>query len=404
MKEQWIREGFSNYYVVKKEQKLTYEKNILHYHTLRGLLPCEFRMQDGEEYYYYETGIYTTLKDRINMIDPQLFFAYLIEIFEETESYLMDLDHLKLEAELLFLDKEDRPVLCYLPEYKKNIFEQLRNFLEECIEMVSGNDKKKVRFYYEFHSFLVKEKPNMRQMKEYLEIHMKECREKSDIKEIETPKVFEEAKIEESYGSTTKIKSVVKFICKSLFVIICAGSFCGMIYFFMQILNYGFYYLFVIGLFASAVGIVVGVYGFYKLWKNEKNKNQNVDLFQDKEGHTILLDEKTTLLEDEDKTVLLMEEPMGKLISQLQGSEEILINDSEFIIGSSMEGTDYQINGTGISRRHLRFFRESGEIYCEDLDSTNGVKVNGRKIKKAVLHDGDCIKIGLEEFIFKENE
>ena len=182
MKEQWIREGFSNYYVVKKEQKLTYEKNILHYHTLRGLLPCEFRMQDGEEYYYYETGIYTTLKERINMIDPQLFFAYLIEIFEETESYLMDLDHLKLEAELLFLDKEDRPVLCYLPEYKKNIFEQLRNFLEECIEMVSGNDKKKVRFYYEFHSFLVKEKPNMRQMKEYLEIHMKECREKSDIK------------------------------------------------------------------------------------------------------------------------------------------------------------------------------------------------------------------------------
>ena len=26
LKEQWIREGFSSYYVVKKEQKLTYEK------------------------------------------------------------------------------------------------------------------------------------------------------------------------------------------------------------------------------------------------------------------------------------------------------------------------------------------------------------------------------------------
>ena len=72
MKEQWIREGFSSYYVVDKEQKLTYEKNILRCHTLRCLLPCEFRLQDEKEYYYYETGIYTTLKERINMIDPKL--------------------------------------------------------------------------------------------------------------------------------------------------------------------------------------------------------------------------------------------------------------------------------------------------------------------------------------------
>ena len=47
LKEQWIREGFSSYYVVKKEQKLTYEKNILYNHTLPCLLPCEFRIEDG---------------------------------------------------------------------------------------------------------------------------------------------------------------------------------------------------------------------------------------------------------------------------------------------------------------------------------------------------------------------
>ena len=89
----------------------------------------------------------------------------MIELLEETESYLLNLDHLKLELELLFLDKEDHPVLCYLPEYEKNILEQLRNFLEECIEIISTQDKRKVRFYYEFHSFLVKEKPNIEQMK-----------------------------------------------------------------------------------------------------------------------------------------------------------------------------------------------------------------------------------------------
>ena len=57
LKEQWIREGFSSYYVVKKEQKLTYEKNILYNHTLPCLLPCEFRIEDGEEYYYYDPAL-----------------------------------------------------------------------------------------------------------------------------------------------------------------------------------------------------------------------------------------------------------------------------------------------------------------------------------------------------------
>ena len=108
LKEQWIREGFSSYYVVKKEQKLTYEKNILYNHTLPCLLPCEFRIEDGEEYYYYETGIYTKLKDRISMLEPKLFFAYLLEVFEQVASYLLELDHLKLDLESMFLDKEDQ--------------------------------------------------------------------------------------------------------------------------------------------------------------------------------------------------------------------------------------------------------------------------------------------------------
>ena len=53
------------------------------------------------------------------MLEPKLFFAYLLEVFEQVASYLLELDHLKLDLESMFLDKEDRPVLCYLPEYEK---------------------------------------------------------------------------------------------------------------------------------------------------------------------------------------------------------------------------------------------------------------------------------------------
>ena len=409
MKEQWIREGFSSYYVVDKEQKLTYEKNILRCHTLRCLLPCEFRLQDEKEYYYYETGIYTTLKERINMIDPKLFFAYLIESFEETESYLLNLDHLKLEMELLFLDKEDHPVLCYLPEYEKNILDQFRDFLEECIEVISVEDKKKVRFYYEFHSFLVKEKPNIEQMRDYLEIRPKEKAGKEQSKKETMPETAQEEQkcepeIYEDYGKNYESKEniVRKRLWKICYGILCTAGFGGTIYSIIQIFKYGFYYLFLIGCLCSFGAVGLGVYGFYKLWRNKQNKNLNVDSYEKIQDHTTLLDEKITLLEDNEKTVLLMEQPIGRLIPENHELSEIVISDNGFIIGSSAEGTDYQIEGTGISRRHLKFYKEEEKVCCEDLNSTNGVKINGRKISKCLLYDGDRIKIGLEEFLFKE--
>ena len=96
MKEQWIREGFSTYYTVKKEKDLTYEKDILLHHPLSCLLPCEFRMENEDVFYYYETGIYTLWKDEINQRDGREFFYQMIMDFEQMESYLLDLDHIKL--------------------------------------------------------------------------------------------------------------------------------------------------------------------------------------------------------------------------------------------------------------------------------------------------------------------
>ena len=426
LKEQWIREGFSSYYVVKKEQKLTYEKNILYNHTLPCLLPCEFRIEDGEEYYYYETGIYTKLKDRISMLEPKLFFAYLLEVFEQVASYLLELDHLILDLQSMFLDKENRPVLCYLPEYEKKIDEQLRDFIEECIEYISGDDKKRVRFYYEFHSFLIKEKPNMEQMKDYLEVRSEKMngeilREKIKNEESKSAQNMQEnlsdlIRDEKDSPEKDEIKIYEKtpkriliLIGKMISVVGCFCSIFGIVYFVLKIFEYGFYYLFLIGSLVSIAGLGVSVYGCYKLWKKNKNPKTFVDSWQKTENAAELLDEKTILLEDEDdRTVLLLEEPIGRLVPKNPEQKEIVLDDDGFVIGRSTQGTDHQLEGTGISRRHIRFYKEDGNVCCEDLDSTNGIKINGVKLngkknKKAVLKEGDCIKIGLEEFYFKQD-
>ncbi len=56
---------------------------------------------------------------------------------------------------------------------------------------------------------------------------------------------------------------------------------------------------------------------------------------------------------------------------------------------------DIQIRDVGISRKHAQIFKTpDGEIYVEDLGSTNGTYINGEQIVKKPLNDGDRIQLG----------
>ena len=76
----------------------------------------------------------------------------------------------------------------------------------------------------------------------------------------------------------------------------------------------------------------------------------------------------------------------------------------ETIIGRSPT-TDITLLDDGISREHALILLDaesgSGEHSIEDLQSTNGTKVNGKRIRSATLHDGDEIRIGQTDFRYK---
>lgn len=59
------------------------------------------------------------------------------------------------------------------------------------------------------------------------------------------------------------------------------------------------------------------------------------------------------------------------------------------------EGNTIRLNERNVSRRHARFVRDQAGIFAEDLDSYNGVWINGDRIKgRQELHDGDTIRVG----------
>ena len=60
---------------------------------------------------------------------------------------------------------------------------------------------------------------------------------------------------------------------------------------------------------------------------------------------------------------------------------------------------DFIVDAPLVSRLHCRFtLDDRNELGVEDLESTNGTWVNGRKVKKAPLVAGDKVKVGRVEF------
>jgi pSer/pThr/pTyr-binding forkhead associated (FHA) protein len=76
-----------------------------------------------------------------------------------------------------------------------------------------------------------------------------------------------------------------------------------------------------------------------------------------------------------------------------QGGEFPLRMDREIIVGRSSE-LDMVLVEDMVSRKHAKIATAGEQIVIQDLGSTNGTFVNGEKIKKVRLKEGDRILIG----------
>jgi chromosome segregation ATPase len=61
-------------------------------------------------------------------------------------------------------------------------------------------------------------------------------------------------------------------------------------------------------------------------------------------------------------------------------------------------GCELHIDSSSVSRHHALVLTNSRDIIIEDLHSTNGVLVNGRKVTRQLLTDGDILTIGEAQF------
>ena len=76
------------------------------------------------------------------------------------------------------------------------------------------------------------------------------------------------------------------------------------------------------------------------------------------------------------------------------------VSDAETLIGRNPT-TDVTLIDEGISREHAVISFDDGTYTVEDLQSTNGTKVNGHRVRSSELKPGDEVQIGGTVFVFE---
>jgi len=92
-------------------------------------------------------------------------------------------------------------------------------------------------------------------------------------------------------------------------------------------------------------------------------------------------------------------EPTREVVTLTVAGKRHEITEASVVVGRSREA-DIRISDVNSSRRHAELRQEGAAFWIVDLDSTNGTSVNGERVDRQRLRDGDRIEIGTTEIVF----
>src|SRR5688572_9112513 len=92
---------------------------------------------------------------------------------------------------------------------------------------------------------------------------------------------------------------------------------------------------------------------------------------------------------------------LGRILVGVNGQTiaERELTPGRFIIGRTPDN-DLQIDSKYISRHHAQIITSGSTSVLEDLNSTNGVYVRAKRVRRRMLNDGDVVQIGQHEIMY----
>ncbi len=93
--------------------------------------------------------------------------------------------------------------------------------------------------------------------------------------------------------------------------------------------------------------------------------------------------------------------PIGRILLASEGKTvlERELKPGRLVIGRTSDN-DLQIDSKFISRHHCQIITQPDSCLIEDLNSTNGIYVQSKRVRRYNLNDGDVVQVGQHEIMY----
>ena len=365
MKIEYLRTAQNSYMIVKDAEYdfAPYELQMVLHNKIRNLVPLQIIIADGKVEYWYEVTGMKSLEQRLSVsaadgIAIRQILEGICVVKTELENYLLDDRDIDYDSSMIFWNRTgDEILFCYIPGYHAENNSGVRGLFEELLQHLNHSDTEAVRMAYGIYERCGTEEPVMEDYRECL------YRKNRDSEERQTPKFMDEKELWSSFPVEEKQTEEISL------------SESGKRHFF---------------------------------WKGRKKKNA----VKEKEYPWISENEQTDSMVAEanpaqrwGETVCFSEIEMQKvweLVYQGDGLEtDLQMDHFPYQIGKRSGDADGILIAQTVSRIHARIFEESGDLFLEDFNSTNGTYLNGHLLAMNTptqLKEGDHLIFATEEF------
>jgi pSer/pThr/pTyr-binding forkhead associated (FHA) protein len=133
-----------------------------------------------------------------------------------------------------------------------------------------------------------------------------------------------------------------------------------------------------------------------------KRKDGNTDILQSRQPADVMRDRGPRPADDQGTPpwrLLLQIGSENRTTLGVSVSDEMLVGreDSRWSRRPEVDLAPFDGMTNGVSREHARILYDDATLYIEDLDSTNGTRINGFQLKPHLryrLRDGDELEFG----------
>ena len=400
---------------IKKEsaESEDYALMMITQNVIPGLLKCKICYMEEIACYCYDiTSLKTLEKEyedkKIEFIDLRNLFLGLYRIIKSANEFLLEQNGFLLQPQYIFRDLEKEELFClYLPE-KENI--QMKKYMERglyrdlaefLLDKVDHKDEHAVNMAYQFYKMSKEEFFSFEVFiglieKEGVMLQVQERRKKepeaaaSDSVVWENPdKILEDEIVElPEYEKALENESVSWWIPIMLlgFGVLLTGSYllCS------DLQTYALYIL-VPGLSVSVVSLLLFARNIILIYKNlSESRHMQMDkevTIEDYFGDVI--DEETVYFDDTEFLWFKWKE---------EGlTKEYELSEFPISVGKLKDRVQILIEDASISRLHASIKEHGNAVFLQDLDSTNGTFVNGRRLasgEEVIIKRNDEIQFG----------